>query len=587
MRALGTTSPASPSPTARTASGASRPSSRPDRAPNACRDPLGNDYPQPTGARSVALYTDEHGEARVRFVPGVGLWLQPTPQNLCDLTPAPDNPAQLTAQARYPDNPVLGAPPTISAPVSFQRGGVRASFSLTCMPKPGIPFPETRVCFAQVLDIFGSPTPNAQIRFTSSQNIAQIQPNGIALGGFDATGQQVVASDGISATIKTNAAGTAGVQVAETSGILFQVVAEALGTRYSGPGVSRSVSSDPSVVDSASGTPGPSGTVSTGSTPSPSDPVEASVTTPTGGFVSIVERIIAPSPETGYLLFGRQIVITAPDASQATPLQLTFLVDASLLGAADPSTVAVFRNGVALPDCTGAPGTAFPTPACVRARTPLGGGGVQIDVLAVQASTWWLGIRLTPANPCAGPAPVGAIVGGSGNDTINGTSDNDVIFDAGGNNTINGKGGNDTICTGSGNDKIDGGAGDDTIDAGGGNNTVDGSGGNDQITTGAGNDKIDGGAGDDTIDGGGGNNTVNGSGGNDKITTGAGNDKIDGGAGDDTIDAGGGNNTVDGSGGNDKITTGPGNDKIDGGAGFDTCKPGGGTNKVKNCETIT
>ncbi len=57
--------------------------------------------------------------------------------------------------------------------------------------------------------------------------------------------------------------------------------------------------------------------------------------------------------------------------------------------------------------------------------------------------------------PCGRPAPAGAKVFGSGNDTINGTAGDDVIYDAGGNNMINGGGGNDTICTGSGNDSID------------------------------------------------------------------------------------------------------------------------------------
>ena len=224
-------------------------------------------------------------------------------------------------------------------------------------------------------------------------------------------------------------------------------------------------------------------------------------------------------------------------------------------------------------------------------------------------------------NPCAGPAPAGAILGGAGNDVIDGTSGDDVIFDDAGNNTINGLGGNDLICTGlgndkieggsdddtiidgggnnsvnggggadliimtgSGNDKIDGGSDDDTIDAGDGNNNISGGSGIDSITAGPGNDKIEGGSDDDTIVAGEGNNNVSGDSGVDVITAGSGNDNIDGGAENDTIDAGDGNNNVKGGSGDDNITAGSGNDTIDGGAGFDTCIPGGGNNNVRNCE---
>jgi alpha-tubulin suppressor-like RCC1 family protein/PKD repeat protein len=185
---------------------------------------------------------------------------------------------------------------------------------------------------------------------------------------------------------------------------------------------------------------------------------------------------------------------------------------------------------------------------------------------------------------CVGPTPSGAIVRGTGNDTINGTEGDDVIVDTGGSNTINGRGGNDVICSGSGNDAIDAGSGNDLVVDKGGSNTVAGGGGNDQITAGNGNDAIDSGTGDDTIGAGNGNNTLVTGDGSDRITTGSGNDKIDSGAGNDTIQAGDGNNTVTAGSGDDTITAGSGSDSVDGGIGFDRCNAGGGKNTIKNCE---
>jgi Ca2+-binding RTX toxin-like protein len=83
---------------------------------------------------------------------------------------------------------------------------------------------------------------------------------------------------------------------------------------------------------------------------------------------------------------------------------------------------------------------------------------------------------------CYGKA--GTIVGGNGNDTLNGTAGADVIIGNGGNDTINGLGGNDLLCGGGGNDTING-----------GNN-------NDKLRGGIGDDTLNGDAGDDALDGG-------------------------------------------------------------------------------------
>jgi len=84
------------------------------------------------------------------------------------------------------------------------------------------------------------------------------------------------------------------------------------------------------------------------------------------------------------------------------------------------------------------------------------------------------------------------IVGGAGNDIINGMSGADYL---------SGGLGNDTISGGSGNDHILGGGGDDTLQGDAGNDCVDGGDGNDVISGNAGNDVLSGGAGNDVING--------------------------------------------------------------------------------------
>ncbi|MBI4610765.1 MAG: cadherin-like domain-containing protein, partial [Candidatus Rokubacteria bacterium] len=123
------------------------------------------------------------------------------------------------------------------------------------------------------------------------------------------------------------------------------------------------------------------------------DPVETSVTTPTGGTVSIVESpTTTPSPP-GFSFLGEQVSITAPAATAINPLVIVFRIDASLVPAGqNQNTIAIFKNGVLVPACTGAPGAASPDP-CVSARALLADGDVQITVLTSSASVWNFGVR--------------------------------------------------------------------------------------------------------------------------------------------------------------------------------------------------
>ncbi len=85
------------------------------------------------------------------------------------------------------------------------------------------------------------------------------------------------------------------------------------------------------------------------------DPVETAVTSPNAGTVTVDERPLSAAPPANYEFLGQEVAITAPSATAADPLVLAFRVDASLVpdGTA-PGDLVPFRNGTAVPDCTGA-----------------------------------------------------------------------------------------------------------------------------------------------------------------------------------------------------------------------------------------
>lgn len=102
-----------------------------------------------------------------------------------------------------------------------------------------------------------------------------------------------------------------------------------------------------------------------------------------------------------------------------------------------------------------------------------------------------------------------------GNNTVNGTADNDVLIGGSGNDRFIGGSGNDVITAGNGNNYIDGGNGNDVLNAGNGKDTLIGGNGNDLLVAGSGNDILTGGNGNDTLVGGAGTDILTGGPGND------------------------------------------------------------------------
>lgn len=141
-----------------------------------------------------------------------------------------------------------------------------------------------------------------------------------------------------------------------------------------------------------------------GGVASPSNPIATTVTSPTGGSVSISETGDIGAPPAGYALLGSVIDVTAPPSSAGDPLRIEFRLDASIVPAGTTAaTLAVFRNGVAVTDCPmGLGGGADPSP-CVGLRETLADGDAHLVVLTTHASQWAVGVPTTCGNGVLDP----------------------------------------------------------------------------------------------------------------------------------------------------------------------------------------
>jgi len=228
-------------------------------------------------------------------------------------------------------------------------------------------------------------------------------------------------------------------------------------------------------------------------------------------------------------------------------------------------------------------------------------GGAGDDTLVVNASSDTQGVSLTVAgNPhflvrsVSGQFYLDAdagvervrFIGGSGDDTINGASENDTLKGGGGadsivggdgkdtlfggnaNDVLNGNGGNDKLFGGAGDDTMRGFAGNDLLNGGGGSDVLDGDGGRDTLVGKAGADQLDGGNGNDVLKGNGGGDVLNGGARADKLFGGGKNDVLNGNGGADTLNGQNGADTLNGGGGDDVLNGGGGNDRFEFGNGF-------------------
>lgn len=124
----------------------------------------------------------------------------------------------------------------------------------------------------------------------------------------------------------------------------------------------------------------------TATVPTTTNPIIADVTVPPdagGGSVTMSTTTVpAGSAPAGYVFLGQQVVIVSTALTSATnPLVLVFNIDPSQL------PVTIFRDGAAIGQCTGAVGTADPSP-CISS----GFGTSSVTVLTASASHWDIGI---------------------------------------------------------------------------------------------------------------------------------------------------------------------------------------------------
>lgn len=128
----------------------------------------------------------------------------------------------------------------------------------------------------------------------------------------------------------------------------------------------------------------------------------------------------------------------------------------------------------------------------------------------------------------------------SGNDTINGGGATVpmLVLGGSGDDVINGSEFADDLRGQDGADQINGAGGNDVVDGGSGANVLNGGDGNDILVGGMNSDQLNGDAGDDMLFGGGDNDNLNGGDDDDMLRGNAGDDVVTGGEGDDDLDGG-------------------------------------------------
>jgi hypothetical protein len=159
--------------------------------------------PLPYGDSSITVYSDEHGEAQVNYVPGLGYYFD----NLgalknfdggCDLENIdPIGKADVTVTARYPYQPVTAKDPA-AAPVHFDVHSLFHKTLAAYSKGPGAENNNVRIILAHAQDIDGSPLSHEVVCWTAQEpgNPLHLFPTSSAGGDiFDSLGTLVAHID--------------------------------------------------------------------------------------------------------------------------------------------------------------------------------------------------------------------------------------------------------------------------------------------------------------------------------------------------------------------------------------------------------
>jgi hypothetical protein len=259
----------------------------------------GDYYQTPSGASSVVVYTDEHGEAQAQYVPGEGYYFNSlintgganvNADGGCDLQSLYNVPdglgtASITATAVYPYKPV-DYPSMTSTPISKSVTSLWSK-TLAYFPKgTGAANNNSRIVVAHAQDIDGTPFAGEVVCFSAngeSMDWFNGTVDGINLGGTSPAADPKGSGTG-RVCVTTDSNGNAAVEVLESNPVSVDVIAD-----FTNEGILRDISVDYSTAGSSGGTPPPSGG---GSTPAPAS---NGSTPPSSSVLSAVAPTLVPT----------------------------------------------------------------------------------------------------------------------------------------------------------------------------------------------------------------------------------------------------------------------------------------------------
>ncbi|MHB1568828.1 MAG: hypothetical protein ACYC0H_06455 [Solirubrobacteraceae bacterium] len=242
----------------------------------------GDYYQMPSGPSSVVVYTDEHGQAQVQYVPGNGFYYDSllnsgaaisNANGGCDLQNVGLlGTADISAVARYPYKPVDY--PSMTSNVVHKDVRSLWSKTLAYFPKgTGAANANARIVVAHAQDIDGTPFTNEAVCFSSNAE-SMTWFNGTiqtANGPVDLSGTRPTRDPkaGLNRLcVKTDRYGNAAVEVFESQSIHVNVVGD-----FANEGILRSIDVDFTTPGSTQGT----------VPPTPSDGNQAPAVTPQSG----------------------------------------------------------------------------------------------------------------------------------------------------------------------------------------------------------------------------------------------------------------------------------------------------------------
>lgn len=140
-----------------------------------------------------------------------------------------------------------------------------------------------------------------------------------------------------------------------------------------------------------------------GNGPTPTRPVQVTVSTATRGDIDVQFTTADGDAPDGFRLLGLVADIQAPAASADEPIELVFLIDPSIVpDGQSVETLAIFRDGILVPNCLGS-NDAAPDP-CVSERSMTARGNLLLRVLTSRASEWTVAAAARACPPQILPA---------------------------------------------------------------------------------------------------------------------------------------------------------------------------------------